>query len=629
VIDFGIAKAISEPLSEAPFNTEIGALVGTPEYMSPEQAAGADDIDTRTDVHSLGVMLYELACGALPFAPGELRKSVEDLRRKIREEDAPPPSARFAALNDKDAVAVRRGTSASALERALEGDLDAIAMKAMEKDRSRRYGSASELSADLGRLLAGEPVVARPASALYRLRKYARRHRAGVAVFAAAALLFPAFTIGLALQVRQVSRERDRANREAAASKRATDFMSAMFAVADPLANRGETITAREVLDRATAEMKTSLKDDPAMRSRLSTAMGQIYLNLSLPPQARPLIESALAERRARLGPDHPDTLESAAAMGRLLFHEGKSREAEALLRDTAATERRVLGKDGTALVVATLNDLSAVYSDLGRSADAEPIDREALTLARNLPEDDREALRTMRVSAGTLHDLGRYPEAEELERRLVALTERLLGPDAAVTLQAMATLAATLDSEKRHDEAEKLLRETWERERRVFGPEHSATLNTASNLAHSLMEVQREPEAEQIEREVLAARRRVLGPDHPETLISLDTLGRIVKRQKRYADAEPLLLEAAEARAKTAGPHSPRAAESRYNLACNQALSGRKDQAIATLRTAVPDLPAFEVGAVADDADFAPLHGMPQFEALASEAKKRATAAK
>ncbi|HEY2028157.1 MAG TPA: serine/threonine-protein kinase [Myxococcales bacterium] len=630
VIDFGIAKALSEPLSDAPCNTEIGTLMGTPEYMSPEQAGGAEDIDTRADVYSLGVMLYELACGALPFSSRELRRgSVEELRRKIGEEDPPLPSVRFAALPDKDAVARRRCLSAAALERALTGDLDAIAMKAMEKDRSRRYGSASELSADLTRLLAGEPVLARPSSALYRLRKYARRHRAGVAVFAAAALLLPAFTVGLGFQVRQVSRERDRANREAAASKRATDFMSAMFAVADPFENRGQTITAREVLDRATAEIKTSLERDPAMRSRLMTAMGHIYLNLTLYPQARPLIEEALAERRVRLGADHPETLESAAAMGRLLSHEGKTHEAEQVLRDTAAAERRVLGKDGAALLVATLNDLSAVYSELGRPAEAEPIDREALNAAQSLPEGNREALRALRVSAATLYDLGRYPEAEQAQRRVYARAERIFGPDAALTVDAMASLAATLDMERRFDEAEKLLRATWQRQRQIFGADHSATLNTASNLAHALMQLHREPEAEQIERDTLAARERVLGPNHPETLISLDTLGRILKREKRYREAEPVLQRAADARAATLGPHAGRTAESRYNLACNQALSDRPQEALASLRSAVPDLPLFEAGAVADDGDFAALHGMPEFEAIVAEAKERAAASR
>ncbi len=221
IIDFGVAKATTQKLTEKTRFTELGVLIGTPEYMSPEQAEGTgQSVDTRTDVYSLGVMLYELLVGALPFDPRELRSGgYEGIRKKIREEEPPRPSARLSTLGDASTESARsRRVDLSSLQRQLRGDLDWITMRALEKDRTRRYGSPSELAADISRFLSDEPVLASPPSAAYRAGKFVRRHRLRVGVAAAGVLVLVAFAGTMAVQAGRIARERDKVMLEAETS---------------------------------------------------------------------------------------------------------------------------------------------------------------------------------------------------------------------------------------------------------------------------------------------------------------------------------------------------------------------------------------------------------------------------
>ena len=626
IIDFGIAKAMARPLTEEAPSTELGVLIGTPEYMSPEQADPlCRDVDTRADVYSLGVMLYHLLSGSLPFASKDLRGAgLDGLRRMIKEDEPPPPSARLAAPGEASAAAAAlRRSTAGALVREVRGDLDAIAARAMEKDRSRRYGSPADLAADVERHLRSEPVQARPPSAAYRLRKYVRRHRYGVAVATAAALVLPALTVNLAIQVRRVSAERDRANREAEVSRRAADFMTSMFRVSDPSEARGNTVTAREILDRAAAEVGSGLAGDPLLQARMMDAMGAVYASLGLYPRAHAMLETAIERRRQVLGPEAPETLSSMRALGRVLSLEGKDRDAEEILSKASEAQRLTLGPDHRETVL-TLADLSIALRKQGRIAEAEKLLRQTLEAERRvLGPEDPVTLRSMGGLAGILWDRGRLPEAEALYRETLALDEKVLGARAPQTIQALGNLAATLGRQGHWAEAERITRQVIERKRSVLGPDHQSTLQAMQNLEWEIQASGRLEEAEPLQREVLEARRRALGPEHPDTLESMEMLALVLKARGRYRDAEAMLRQTLALKQRVLGPRHPETAITRYNIACTLAVTGRRDQAIAALRDAVENglLPKLAAG-IARDPEFSSLRGDSRFDAIAAQGK-------
>ena len=583
IIDFGIAKATERRFAGGALSTEAGVLVGTPEYMSPEQAdPSCEDVDTRSDVYSLGVLLYELLTGALPFSSRQLRgKSNDELRRLLREVDPPAPSQRLLTLGDElRTVGEKRNTRPDTLRRELRGDLDSITLRAMEKDRGRRYGSVSDLRADVERFLRNEPVLARPAGTVYRLLKYARRRRAAVATGAVAALVLPAFTVGLAVQVKRVSRERDRANR-------LTEFTTGIFKVADPGEARGNSITAREILDKAAAGIDAQALD-PELRAAMMHTMGSVYLQLGLYPKARSLLERALELRRQVLGRDHPDTLDSMAELAALLHRDGHDPEAERLLRAALEAQRRRLGKNDRR-TLRSMASLGEVLSFSARFDEAERLQREALAgLRGTLGPGDRETLKVQDRLAATLHKAGRLAEADALGRDFLALSRRSLGRDDTMTMQGAANLASVLQAEGQLDEAATLQRQAVDDFRRVFGPEHPLTLGTMNNLGALLREQGRLAEAEKVLTDLLAIRRRVLGPQHPNTLRVLANLGTVLADEGRYVEAEAVTREGFETRKRALGAEHPDTLTSMEKLASALRRLGRLDEALALHREVV-----------------------------------------
>ncbi len=551
IIDFGLAKAMAQPLTARTLYTGLGMLIGTPGYMSPEQAdLTGRDIDTRTDVYSLGVMLYELLVGVLPFDKQKLRRAgLEGLGGLLRDEEPPTPSRRLTTLPPEvstEAASGRR-TDVPALRRQLAGDLDWIAMKAIEHDRERRYGSPSELAEDIRRHLRDEPVLAGPPGAAYRMGKFVRRHRLGVAVASVLMLAVGGGLIGTTLGLVRAQRAETEARKQAETSERVSGFLADLLGSVDP-ERMGRTLVAdlrervgeaekmrggdaaqvaavqaafddafrdvnrvdaarqlvdTEILARAGETIDKEMSDEPLVAARLQATLGSTYHELGLFASAASFHLKALETRRRRLGPEHADTLRSMTELGRAIYSSGRAADAEPILQEALETQRRVLG-----------------------------------------PENP-DTLRTMNDLAYAKSFMGKGQESEQLYRDTLEIRRRVLGREHPDTTHTMRLLADNLVVQDRGAEAESLYSEAIDIQRRVLGPEHTETLRSMGNMARALVLLKRYEDAERLSKEVIDIRRRINGEDSIFTILSLGYLGLGYRAQGRHEEADLALADA------------------------------------------------------------------------------------
>ena len=621
IIDFGLAKAISEQSQRGMLVTRAGGLVGTPGYMSPEQMDPiAADVDTRSDVYSLGVVLYELLTGVLALDAQQWEsKPFHKVLRQLHEEEPTSPSTRLITDPAAAAIAEKRSTDPRQLANMLRGDLDWITLKALERDRARRYGTPAELADDLGRYLRNEPVIARPASLVYRTKKYIQRHKFGVAAATAVAMLLIAFGVMQAIELRRITRERDRADR-------VTKFMTGMFKVSNPSEARGNAVTAREILDKSSKDIDTGLRKDPELQAQLMETMAQTYAGLGLYGRAQDLVEHARAIHSSMFGERSRETLASESYLAQLLRAQGHLPEAEKLLQNTLEAQRQVLGPNDPD-TLASMDRLGYVYANEARHTDAESMFRQTLNAERKvLGPDDPQSLSTLNELAEILTPQGRYAEADQIYGELVAAQKRTLGPDHPATLLSMSHAAENLEEEGRFPEAEKLYSNVIAAQGRVLGPEHPQTLRAMTMLALTMAKEGRYSEADKLQSQVIEIKTRVLGPTHTSTLQSMEMEALGLSREGRYADSEKMFRDVIETAGKT--NQLATVAEAWYNFVCAEAARGRPDEAFADLNHAIEN-GLISPGELSADPELKSLHSDPRFDALVAKARETSSARK
>jgi non-specific serine/threonine protein kinase/serine/threonine-protein kinase len=548
VIDFGLAKALGYQLTDRTLETHKDQVLGTPAYMSPEQTGVSGlDVDTRTDVYSLGVMLYEVLAGALPVDPEALASTASDVRHAIRHSDPPKPSSRVQGLGtSRHGIAARRSTDPATLHRQLSGDLDWITMAAIEKDRTRRYETVSGLTRDLQRHLLHEPVQARPPSAAYRVGKFARRHKAGVATALVAVVgLVAGLAATTTLWLRATRAERV-ATTEAETARQVSDFLEGLFVVSDPREALGDSITARELLDRGAENILEDLEDQPLVQARLMTTMGLVYTNLGLYNQAEPMLDRALDIRQTLQGDEHPG-------------------------------------------VYQVLRHLGNLYRRQGRYGEAAPVFQQILA-SWNPRQDGNEAeLAQMQHDLGTLYvRLGKLTEAEELLQQAVAIRERIFGPNDESVGQSVNNLAVAYNRAGRYADAERSLRRSLTIHAEILSPDHPNMARIWNNLGTIYEELGRFAEAESSYERMLTIREKVLSPNHPDLATGLYNLGSLLRKRGKYAEAQSTLERALTILETSVGPEHPAGAQIINQIGSLHADQGRMAEAAATFKRAI-----------------------------------------
>ncbi|MFC1603550.1 tetratricopeptide repeat protein [Planctomycetota bacterium] len=584
IIDFGIAKALSQPLTERTLFTEQGQLLGTPEYMSPEQAELTSQlVDTRSDIYSLGVVLYELLTGALPFDPRRLRQvAIDEILRTIRDEEPPRPSTRLSNLGEEaEKVAQNRQTAVKSLAKRLNHELEWIPLKAMRKEPDRRYRTATELADDIRHYLKGDALIAGPESRVYHFKKMIKRHRAVVSGTAAVVIVL---TVGIVVStifyIGEV-RARTESQRQTNIAQAVNDFLNNdLLRSVDPSQAKGREVTVREVLDTASEKIKEKFQNEPLVEASIRLTIGHTYKSLGQYETAESHLKRAKVIYQEELGEEHPDTLESIHRLSVLYRDQGQYEEAEPLLSQNFETCKHVFG-DEDPNTLNSMSSLAVLYMEQGRYEEAEKLQFKALEIKKRVRgEEHPDTLDSMNSLAIVYRYQNKYEEAEILYNKALEISKRVLKEEHPLTLSCINNLAVLYESQRKYDKAEPLYIKALEISKFVRGNEHPNTLISMINLAGLYVPQKRYKEAEALQLKALEISKRVLKDDHPITLKSMSSLAHIYRHQNRNQEEEALQLKTLESRKRILGEGHPDTLDSMKNLIKRYRTQGRHTEA-------------------------------------------------
>jgi serine/threonine protein kinase len=648
VIDFGVAKAAGQPLTDQTLLTGFGAVVGTPEYMSPEQASLNNlDIDTRSDVYALGVLLYELLTGSTPVDRKRLgQAALLEVLRVVREVEAPRPSARLSTLDTRASVAANRGTEPAQLSRLLRGELDWVVLKALEKDRTRRYETANGLARDIQRYLADEVVEARPPSRAYRLQKFVRRHRpqvlaAGLVLLALLAGMIGT-TLGLvqahrAAQAERIARndaeqqqtlaeqaaaqerqakgreaqraqgeqkakleaqaKRQEAERNLAFARKGNAILGSVFAGLDPkqIVESGRPLqdVLRQNLSRAVKELEGSAIGEPLEVAQMQNTLGLSLLGLGEAGLAVEVFQKALGTRKAQLGPDHPDTLQLMNDLALAYKACGQLAKAVPLYEEALQKAKVKLGPDHPDTLTC-MDNLAGAYQASGQLTRALPLLEEALEKTKvKLGPDHPHTLTTMSNLATAYQASGQLARAVPLYEQTMERLKAKLGPDHPDTLTSMNNLAGAYQASGQLAKAVPLYEETLQKQKAKLGPNHPHTLLSMNNLAMAYQESGQLAEAVPLQEDTLEKTKVKLGLDHPLTLVSMNNLAMAYQASGQLAKAVSLFEETLEKRKAKLEPDHPDTLLSMHNLAWAYRASSQLARAVPLYEEALEKMKA------------------------------------
>jgi eukaryotic-like serine/threonine-protein kinase len=529
LLDFGIAKAYnrSEVAGEAVPVTREGIVPLTPTYASPEQVRG-EPITTASDIYQLGVVLYELLTGRRPYEIGG--RTPAETERIICEEEPIRPGA---AVKDSPS-----------LQRQLRGDLDTIVMKALSKEADRRYDSAEGFAADIRRYLDGKPVSAYPDSRLYRIGKFVRRHRLGVAATMAIVLLLIGYALTITWHSQRTEEALEQAKRETEKAEQVTAFLMDMFQASDPSEALGDTVTARVLLERG-IQQAGRFDNRPDLQAQMFGVIGQVYGRLGRYGRAAELLEQALEVRKDHYGTEGRHTATTKVHLANVLRKTGDFAAADSLLRDALSLQRSVLSPLDPQLAI-TLSFLGGVRMALGKYDEAEVMLREALAIQRNVYDSDNlDTAETLNILALLLDEKGDIDSAIQLMHESLRMRRALLSHNDPRLAMSANNLGMFYRKKGEYRTAEPFYREALDIKRTVLGDDHPSLAVTLNGLGLLMQDMDRDEASEPYLREALSIRRKTLGDSHPRVAASLNNLGNVIEEQGRLEEAAGYFREA------------------------------------------------------------------------------------